>query len=335
MSALGDFAVSTVVYGKFTTYRPSTGAAYTLAGTPALSVYKDNSTTQSTTGVTLTADFDTVTGLNHFAIDTSADGTFYSAGSNFDVVITTGTVDSVSVVGTVVGSFTLRKTSTGLTTADFTATQKASITTAAMSMVRTATAVSVTSSTIVLDASASSVDDYYNGCFVYIRSATAGSGQMRQIVDYTGITQTATIYVAGPPIQGAAWVTNPTGTIVFEIIGFAITPTPVIATAGVVSASISTATVNTIRKNTALANYPFKMVDATDLKTPETGVTVTAERMIDGGTFAACANAVTEDSLGWYHISLATTDLNGDTIVLKFTGTGCATTEHVIITQPT
>lgn len=108
---LGDFDASTIVYGKFTTFRPSTGAAYTLGGTPALSVYKDNSTTQSTTGVTLTADFDTVTGLNHFAIDTSADGTFYSAGSFFDIVITTGTVDSVSVVGSVVASFTIRKNS--------------------------------------------------------------------------------------------------------------------------------------------------------------------------------------------------------------------------------
>lgn len=108
---LGDFDTSAVIYGKFTTFRPSTGAAYTLGGTPALSVYKDSSTTQSTTGVTLTADFDSVTGLNHFAIDTSADGTFYSSGSFFDVVITTGTVDSVSVVGAVVGSFTLRKTS--------------------------------------------------------------------------------------------------------------------------------------------------------------------------------------------------------------------------------
>jgi hypothetical protein len=108
---LGDFDTSTVLYGKFTTYRPSTGAPFTLAGTPALSVYKDNSTTQSTTGVTLTVDFDSVTGLHHFAIDTSADGTFYAAGSFFDIVITTGTVDSVSAVGTVVGSFTLRKTS--------------------------------------------------------------------------------------------------------------------------------------------------------------------------------------------------------------------------------
>lgn len=111
MKHLGDYDTSAVIYGKFTTFRPSTGAAFTLGGTPALSVYKDNSTTQSTSGVTLTADFDSVTGLNHFAIDTSADGTFYSAGSFFDIVITTGTVDSVSVVGTVVASFTIRKDS--------------------------------------------------------------------------------------------------------------------------------------------------------------------------------------------------------------------------------
>ena len=111
MKHLGDYDASTVIYGKFTTFRPSTGAVFTLGGTPALSVYKDNSTTQSTTGVTLTVDFDSVTGLHHYAIDTSADGTFYSAGSFFSIVITAGTVDSVSVVGTVVAEFTIRKNS--------------------------------------------------------------------------------------------------------------------------------------------------------------------------------------------------------------------------------
>lgn len=111
MSSLGDFDTGTVIFSKFTSYRPSTGAPFTLAGTPALSVYKDNSVTQSTAGVTLTVDFDAVTGLHHFTIDTSADGAFYAAGSFFDVVITAGTVDSVSAVGTVVGRFTLRKNS--------------------------------------------------------------------------------------------------------------------------------------------------------------------------------------------------------------------------------
>ncbi len=110
MASLGDFDAGATLYFKFTTFRPSTGAPFTLAGTPAVSVYKDAGTTQSTAGVTLTADFDAVTGLNHVAIDTSADGTFYAVGSFFDVVVTTGTVDSVSAVGVVVGRFTLRKT---------------------------------------------------------------------------------------------------------------------------------------------------------------------------------------------------------------------------------
>ncbi len=111
MKHLGDFDAASVLYTKFTTYRPSTGAPFTLAGTPAVSIYKDGSLTQSTAGITLTVDFDGLTGLHHLAIDTSADGTFYSAGSHFEAVITTGTVDSVSVVGSCVASFSLRKDS--------------------------------------------------------------------------------------------------------------------------------------------------------------------------------------------------------------------------------
>lgn len=111
MKHLGDYDAGGTLFSKFTTYRPSTGAPFTLGGTPALSVYKDGSTTQSTAGITLTADFDGVAGLHHVAVDTSADGTFYSAGSHFEIVITTGTVDSVSVVGSCVASFSLRKDS--------------------------------------------------------------------------------------------------------------------------------------------------------------------------------------------------------------------------------
>ena len=111
MKHLGDFDAASVLHTKFTTYRPSTGAVFTLGGTPVVSVYKDGSLTQSTAGITLTVDFDGLTGLHHLAIDTSADGTFYSAGSHFEAVITTGTVDSVSVVGSCVASFSIRKDS--------------------------------------------------------------------------------------------------------------------------------------------------------------------------------------------------------------------------------
>lgn len=105
---LGDFAAGGTIYFKFTTFRPSTGATYTLGGTPAISVYKDNSATQSTAGITLNVDFDSVTGLNHVTIDTTADTGFYANGGTFECVITTGTIDSVSVTGSCVGRFTLR-----------------------------------------------------------------------------------------------------------------------------------------------------------------------------------------------------------------------------------
>lgn len=105
MKYVGDFTPAKTVLVRFNTHEAD-GTPITLAGTPAVSVYK-NSTTQSTAGVTLTVDYDSLTGLHHVAIDTSADGTFYAAGNDFDVVLTAGTVDAISVVGTTVGSFSL------------------------------------------------------------------------------------------------------------------------------------------------------------------------------------------------------------------------------------
>ena len=103
-----DFALESTFDTKFTTRQFTTGAPFTLAGTPVISAYPDNSTTQLTAGITLTADFDGVTGLNNIrVVATAANG--YAAGSSYALVITTGTVDSVSVVGEVVGAFTLER----------------------------------------------------------------------------------------------------------------------------------------------------------------------------------------------------------------------------------
>jgi hypothetical protein len=106
MSAIGDFSKGDTVDLYFTSVNAS-GVPTTLSGTPAVSVYKNNSTTQSTSGVTLTADFDGVTGLNQVRITTNSDGTFYDVGGSFSVIVTTGTVGGSSVVGYVVGSFSI------------------------------------------------------------------------------------------------------------------------------------------------------------------------------------------------------------------------------------
>lgn len=90
-----------------------------------------------------------------------------------------------------------------------------------------------------------------------------------------------------------------------------------------------------IRKNTEFAAFPFKMVDETDHVTAETGLTVTATRSIDGAAFGACANSAAEIASGWYKITLAAADLNGDVIILRFTATGADDREIVVFTQPT
>lgn len=107
---LGDFTAGDVIDFKFTTYRPSTGAPFTLAGSPVVSVYKNNDVTQDTAGAVLTVDFDGVTGLHHVRITANPAGGFYTDGGEFECVITTGTVDSVSVVGACIGRFTLGAT---------------------------------------------------------------------------------------------------------------------------------------------------------------------------------------------------------------------------------
>jgi hypothetical protein len=91
-------------YFLFTTRQYSDGAPTTLSGTPALSVYEENNLTQIITGVAVSADYDTVTGLNECSIVASgANG--YEAGKYYSVVITTGTVGGTSVVGEVIGHF--------------------------------------------------------------------------------------------------------------------------------------------------------------------------------------------------------------------------------------
>lgn len=103
-----DFKLGDTLDFKFTTRRFSTGAPFTLAGTPSVAAYPDNSTTEITAGITLTTDFDARTGLNNVrVVATGANG--YATGTSYALVITAGTVDSVSVVGEVVAQFTIER----------------------------------------------------------------------------------------------------------------------------------------------------------------------------------------------------------------------------------
>lgn len=101
-----DYPVDSTLYLLFTTRSFSTGAPTQLAGTPVVSAYENDSLTQITAGITLGVDHDSITGLNLLTIAaTAANG--YENGKDYGLVITTGTVGGVSVVGEVVGAFTI------------------------------------------------------------------------------------------------------------------------------------------------------------------------------------------------------------------------------------
>jgi hypothetical protein len=107
---LGDFAEDATVRVYFNT-RQADGTPITLAGTPTAAVYKDASVTEITAGVgSISVDFDSRTGLHYFAIDTSASAD-YTTGSEYKVVLTAGTVDSISVVGVKVAEFSIQNRS--------------------------------------------------------------------------------------------------------------------------------------------------------------------------------------------------------------------------------
>jgi hypothetical protein len=104
---LGDFTLGENVDTDFTTV-DSGGIPTQLAGSPVISAYVGNSTTQITAGITLTVDFDSVTGLNHVRVVASS-GNGYAVGTEVRLVITTGTVGGDSVVGYVIAAFSIER----------------------------------------------------------------------------------------------------------------------------------------------------------------------------------------------------------------------------------
>lgn len=233
---LGDFRVNDSITCKFSTHS-STGGMLALATSPALSVYLPGNTTEITSGLTLTQDYDGRTGLNQFVIDLSASGSYAADTDNYSVVITAGTVGAANVSGTVVADFSIEGRSALIPT---TAGRKLDVSTggeagvdlanvgspaSALSLpnVTVGTATNVTNAaaavhsntaqagaatTITLDASASASNNAYYGYDIQITGGT-GAGQVRQITGYVGNTKVATV--------DRAWTTAPDATSTFTI----------------------------------------------------------------------------------------------------------------------
>lgn len=94
MMYLGDFVSQATVDFMWSSNNAS-GASVTRATNGTISVYKGNSTTQTTTGVTDTEDFDSLTGIHHCRIATT--DAFYATANNYTVVLSGATIDGQTV----------------------------------------------------------------------------------------------------------------------------------------------------------------------------------------------------------------------------------------------
>lgn len=116
---LGDFMEDATVKFFWNSF-DSDGASITRATNGTVSVYKNGDTTQTTTGVTDTEDFDSLTGIHLVAIDLSADA-FYAAGAEYAVILSAATIDG-QTVNAVLAHFSIENRSLEAVKDDGTAT---------------------------------------------------------------------------------------------------------------------------------------------------------------------------------------------------------------------
>lgn len=298
MSYLGDYAEDFADLNfKFNTRQFSTGAPFALAGTPVVSVYKSNDATQTTAGITLTNPFDSVVGLMHVNIDLSADA-FYVTGEDYQVVLTAGTVDSVSVIGAVLADFSIENRFMRGTDGVDTATMRGTdgVDTATMrgtDGVDTATMRGTDSALL-----ASSAPTNFGALGI------ESDGDITKVNLLDGNTaQTGDNFARLGAPAGAS-----------------------------IAADIAALEAADIKKNTAYPNFTFLMVLTSDHVTPATGLTVTGERRLDNGSFTAVSGTISEVSNGMYEFDALAADTNADTGAWRFSA---ATADDVFITFKT
>jgi len=107
MSSGIDYPLGETVHLLFTTRAFATGIPGTLSAA-TVAVYEDGTATPIMTSVAVTESLNSIAGLNMVPI-VATGGNGFNAGASYHVVIEAGTVDSVSVVGEVIGSFSIQR----------------------------------------------------------------------------------------------------------------------------------------------------------------------------------------------------------------------------------
>lgn len=418
MSLIGHFTPGDVIEFNFTT-RQATGAP--TAGTSiVLGMYKNAQTTAGTSGLTYTASFNAVAGLNHVTINSGNDTTYFSRGAQIDIAVTAGSVNGVSVIGEVVGraildrpqnysSFVIDNGGTakanaiqwagtsialdaqGLAKVDvedfggaagsFTSGRPAVQSVAgnvagdvvgnvqgnvlgfvagpvsvgtnrdktgyalaqafpanfsAFSIdaggTAKANAIQFASTSVLLDAQGLvkvDVEDFGGSAGAFtsgrpaVQSVTGAVGSVTGNVggDVVGNLQGNVLgFVAGPVTIG----TNRDKTL------YGLTAAQVFDNSGQTTALPIQ---SNLKKNQALSGFEFIMTDSTN-HNPSAGLTVSGFRSLDGGPFTSIANTVGNVGNGFYRVDLPASDLNANTVGLRFVAASSDDQDITIVLQP-
>lgn len=156
-------------------------------------------------------------------------------------------------------------------------------------------------------------------------------GQILNKTAVVDLTQTIISKVSGDVGGSVGSVTGAVGSVTAGVTVAAVSA-GAIATASF-AAGTTIAITSNIKKNQALAGYPVVMTD-NNTHNPRTGLTVSASRSLDGGSFADCANSVAEVANGTYKINLAAADLNANTVMLRFVAVSGDDLNIQLVTQP-
>jgi len=186
MIRLGDYAEDATL-DFFWNTSDAAGASVDRTTDGEVRVYKGNSTTQTTTGVTDDEAFDGLVGVHHCRIVLT--DAFYVAGEDYSVVLSAATIDG-EVVNAAIAHFSIANRSS-------------------VAILQKGIAQTAASLTITLATTASTVIDFYNDNFVQIVGGT-GAGQSRRITDYSSGTRIATII--------KAWSTIPDSTSRYQVV---------------------------------------------------------------------------------------------------------------------
>lgn len=307
----GDYDTTETVYIPFNTFSsddPSASVTITNLVAGDVEIHKDGSTTQraSDNGVTVTINFDGVTGNHLVSIDLSdnSDAGYYANGSRYQVRIEGATVDG-GTINAWIGSFsigcTLRPTTAGRTldveTGGCAGIDWANVANPTTALDLSGTDIQLCDTVTTLTGHTAQTGDNYTRL-----GAPAGASVSADIA--ANQADLNTILADTNELQ-TDWTDGGRLDLLIDAIKAKTDNQP----AG-------------IPKNVALSNFEFLMIDSSDHITPKTGLTVAGTISKDGGAFGALTNSVSEIANGVYKVNITQTEMNADVITLKFTATG-------------